>query len=141
MGVTQFLGNWNQAFFRHQVFKLSRHFDDLKVAFTGTFPLLTNSFPESYGKSTLAPPPSPASIFALNLYFFVALLVFSLCSPRSLGIRLFPLTGHYSGDNPGLSANRKLTYYQCWRSSALSEIACNQTRVLLETVNDFNRAL
>jgi hypothetical protein len=28
MGVTQFLENWKQAFFLHQVFKLSRHFDD-----------------------------------------------------------------------------------------------------------------
>jgi hypothetical protein len=28
MGVTQFLENWKQAFFLHQVFKLSRHFHD-----------------------------------------------------------------------------------------------------------------
>ena len=27
MGVAQFLENWKQAFFLHQVFKLSRHFD------------------------------------------------------------------------------------------------------------------
>jgi hypothetical protein len=61
----------------------------LKVAFTGTFPLVANSFSVSYGKSTKAPPPSPAAIFALNLYFFIALPVFSPRSPQSPGIETF----------------------------------------------------
>src|SRR5947209_9498550 len=42
------------------------------VAFTGTLPLVPNSFSTSYGNSTYAPPPSPGSILAWNLYFFIA---------------------------------------------------------------------
>src|SRR5947209_4476420 len=42
------------------------------VAFTGTLPLVPNSFSTSQGNSTYAPPPSPGSILAWNLYFFIA---------------------------------------------------------------------
>jgi hypothetical protein len=71
----------------------------LKVAFTGTFPLVANSFSVSHGKSTKDPPPSPAAIFALNLYFFIALPVFSPRSPQSPGIKTFSLTVCYPCDN------------------------------------------
>src|ERR1051326_3329727 len=40
-------------------------------AFTGTLPLVPNSFSTSYGNKTYAPPRFPASILALNLYFFM----------------------------------------------------------------------